>query len=192
MMKFGGEDCMTAEDFLPESQTGIISGGISGAITDPYSDAAEKHAELYYNEIRSFTTDIERIAQNTGYSYDQIALIKNYLFQMEHTLESGRKRFDPCFEIAESWRRLAFDPQNIKSHDLTLLRHEIKEMEILNAVKGISQSDAHTLASKEFNYQEESKEYYKSLGYDAKDNSTVNKDGGGIKRQQKTNWEERY
>ena len=191
MRMFGGVECMTSEDFPPEGHTGIISGGISGAITDPYSNAAEKHAELYYNEIRSFTTDVERIAQNTGYSYDQIAMIKNYLFQMEHTLESGRKRFDPCFEIAESWRRLAFDPQNIKPHDLTLLRHEIKEMEILNAVKGISQSDAHTLASKEYDYPKESKEYYKSLGYDAKDNSTVNKDSGGIKRT-KQKWEERY
>lgn len=190
-MKIDNIDCMAPEHFTYENLNCIISGGISGAITDPYSDAAEKHAKIYYDEIRHFTTDVERIAKNTGYSYDQIALIKTYLFLMEHTLESGRKRFDPCFEIAESWQRLAFDPQNIKPHDLTLLRHEIKEMEILNTVKGISQSDAHTLATKEFNYQEESKEYYKSLGYDTKDHSISNKNSGGIKRN-KQKWEERY
>lgn len=33
--------------------TSMISGGISGAITDIYSDEALHHAELYYEEIRT-------------------------------------------------------------------------------------------------------------------------------------------
>lgn len=48
-------------------------------ITDPYSEDAERHAEMYYEEIRHLSTDVERIAQNTGMSVDQIALVKNYL-----------------------------------------------------------------------------------------------------------------
>ena len=35
-----------------------------GAITDTGSKEAMKHAELYYKEIRSFTTDVKKISQN--------------------------------------------------------------------------------------------------------------------------------
>lgn len=44
----------------------ICGALVSGAITDQYSDRAEEHAEIYYNEIRAMTTDVRRIAQNTG------------------------------------------------------------------------------------------------------------------------------
>ena len=58
----------------------LISGGISGAITDIESEEALEHAEKYYGFIRKSNTDIENIAKNTGYSYVQIMVIKNYLF----------------------------------------------------------------------------------------------------------------
>ena len=46
----------------------VISGGISGAILDEESPDAEKHAELYHEEIRHMKTDVQRIADNTGYN----------------------------------------------------------------------------------------------------------------------------
>lgn len=46
----------------------ITSGGISGAIIDEESPDAEVHAEMYYEEIRHMSTDVEKIANNTGYS----------------------------------------------------------------------------------------------------------------------------
>ena len=79
----------------------FVSGGIAGAISNPNSQEAIRHAELYYAEIRSFSTDVEKISKNTGYSFSQILLIKNYLFMDKHELEDGIRRFDPSFEIAE-------------------------------------------------------------------------------------------
>lgn len=163
-----------------------ISGGISGAITDPYSEEAEAHAELYYEEIRHFRTDINKIAENTGFTPEQIMLVKNYLFVDEHLLDGEIKRFDPSFEIAESWQRLAFDPKNIQQHDMTLLYHELMEMELIH--QGYQQSEAHEITSKDYNYPKESREYYEELGYDEKQNGS-SKNSGGIKT--KKNWAER-
>ena len=75
--------------------------------------------------------------------------------------DKDANRFDPNFAIAESWRRLAFDPKNIKPHDLTLLNHEIMEMELV--IKGIPQDVAHYITSEKYNYSEESREFYRNL-----------------------------
>lgn len=139
----------------------VISGGISGAILDEESPDAEKHAELYYEEIRHMKTDVQRITDNTGYTRTQIQIIKNYLFMDEHELGDEIKRFDPCFTIAESWRRLAFDFQNVKPHDLTLLKHEIMEMNLM--INGMDQRTAHDITSERYNYPEESRSYYRKL-----------------------------
>ena len=44
----------------------LISGGVSGAITDIYSEEADNHAQMYYREIRSYSTDVEKIVENTN------------------------------------------------------------------------------------------------------------------------------
>lgn len=140
----------------------FISGGISGAITDPFSDKADNHAKLFYEEIRKNHSDVMRIAQNTGFSVDDILHVKNFLFIDVHLLEDGViKRFDESFSIAESWRRLAFDPQNIQKHDITLLKHEIYERQLM--AQGHSQQDAHLIASEQYNYPKESLEFYEKL-----------------------------
>ena len=88
-------------------------------------------------------------------------MIKNYLFLDKHQLETEIDRFDPTFEIAESWQRLAFDFEHVKPHDITLLGHELLEMKYY--LEGYSQNDAHILASKKYDYSKESREYYESL-----------------------------
>lgn len=184
------KDCQSKEEALE-----IISGGISGAITDPYSREAVTHAEMYYEEIRHNHSDVLRIAQNTDFGYEQVLMIKNYLFIDDHFLNGKIKKFDPSFEIAESWRRLAFDPKNIKPHDLTLLNHEIKEMKLINA--GYSQDKAHSITSQEFNYAEESKKYYQELNRQnankpKTDISLVSLNSGAINSTlDGINWEER-
>lgn len=138
-----------------------ISGAISGGISDPGSKQATAHAKLYYEEIRKNHSDIEKIADHTGYTKDQIMLIKNYLFLDVHELQDGVRRFDVSFEIAESWRRLAFDPKNIKPHDLTLLNHELMELKLVS--EGVPQDEAHMITSRKYNYSKESYEYYESM-----------------------------
>ena len=157
----------------------FITGGISGAITDPYSDDAIRHAEMYYEEIRKNHSDVTKIAHNTSLNYDQVLLIKQYLFFNVHDLEGGIRRFDASFEIAQSWQRLSFDPQNIKPHDLTLLSHELTEIDYVN--HGMSQKDAHIKASEEYPYAKECKKYYEQLDIKNQDiNIYNNRNSGAI------------
>ena len=63
---------------------GIINtGGISGAL-NPYSKRAEGHTVRYYESVRHMTTDVARIASNTGYSTNEIQRIKNFIFIEKH------------------------------------------------------------------------------------------------------------
>ena len=139
----------------------FISGAITGGITDPQSARAMKHAVLYYEEIRKNHSDVEKIAKNTGFTYDQVLLVKNYLFMDAHDLGGSIQRFDESFEIAESWRRMAFSPADIQNHDITLLNHELMEMRLVN--EGLTQDEAHIITSRKFNYAEESFAYYRNL-----------------------------
>lgn len=131
-----------------------------GAITDTESKKARKYAEIEYESIRKRKVDVGRIAKNTGYSKEEIQKIKNYLFIDKHDLGyKGIERFDPSFEIAQSWNRLMSG--NIKKHDLTLIKHEIYERKLI--ANGLSQDQAHKLASKKYNYKKESGEYYAKI-----------------------------
>ena len=171
----------------------LVSGAISGAITDTNSDQALKHAEMYYEEIRHNHSDVKNIAKHTGFSHDQILMVKNFLFVDMHILGDEVKRFSPCFEIAESWRRLAFDEKHIQPHDIILIKHELKEMQLMH--QGMSQHDAHIEASKEFNYSKESSLYYKELGLCANEFHDKGQNSGGLSYEDydvSDDWEERY
>lgn len=148
------------ERILLSKQPNPISGGISGAISDTNSPEARKFAETEYGSIRKRKVDVKRIAKNTGYSEKQIEEIKKYLFVDKHDLGDGEtRRFDPSFEIAQSWNRLMRG--NAENHDLTLIKHEIFEKELIS--KGLSQEEAHKIASKKYNYRKESSEYYAKI-----------------------------
>ena len=138
----------------------LICGAlIYGAISDPLCDKAQKHAELYYEEIRHRTTDIIAIAKNTHFSEKDILTIKNYLFMESHMLDTGYKRFDASFDIASSWQR--FIENRAEKHDITLLKHELFEINLVKA--GLSQREAHNYAENKYNYGKESNEYYDRL-----------------------------
>lgn len=139
----------------------IISGGISGAITEPYSPEARKHSVAYYEEIRHRTDDIEKIAENTGFTPDQVKLVKKYLFFDTHLLGDEERRFHESFQIAETWQRLADFPEYIQEHDKLLIPHELTEFGLI--CKGLTQEKAHQLACEEYNYQKSSDKFYKNL-----------------------------
>lgn len=138
------------------------SGAISGAITDADSLRATVHAYKYYDYIRKINNDIDNIVKNTEFTKDQILLVKNYIFFAEHELDNGFLRFEPDFYMAQSWRRLAFEPNNIKEHDIMLIKHELYEMSLIT--QGYSYRNAHNMANeKGLNYEQMCKEYYKEL-----------------------------
>lgn len=134
---------------------------ISGArITNTDSRAALSHAERYYGLVRSMSTDVAKIAKNTGYPESVIQKIKNFVFMEEHDLGGPvPERFAPSFSMAQSWQRLINGTP--EPHDLTLLKHEMLENELMDS--GMSQDEAHIETSKIYNYAKESDDYYAAL-----------------------------
>lgn len=136
---------------------------ITGArITDPDSPEAKAFAKSYYEEIRKRKTDYKTIAQNIGESEEDILKIKNYLFVDKSLYIEGLgiwRRFYPDCAIAHSWQRL-IDGKNIKQHDITLIKHELYEMQLKADNPNIDHDTAHEIAQKKYNYAKEAKEYY--------------------------------
>lgn len=143
------------------AKSGIIkSGAVSGGLI-PDSDEAQAHAERYYESVRKMKTDVRNIAQNTGFSEEEISQIKNHVFINEHDLGGEvPERFYPNYAMSQSWQRL-IDGKNIQKHDLTLLNHEKMESNLMK--QGYSQKEAHELAEKAYNYAKESREYYAEI-----------------------------
>lgn len=139
---------------------------ISGArITDLNSAEADEFAEMYYEEIRHFSTDSRKIADNLGKEESDIRKIKAYLFEDDSLIDqdTGESRqFDPDCAIAQSWQRL-MTGKDIKPHDKTLIEHELLEMKIKQENPSIDHVKAHELASEKYNYPKEALEYYGNL-----------------------------
>nr|DAG70458.1 MAG TPA: minor capsid protein [Caudoviricetes sp.] len=145
---------------------------ISGArITDIFSEEAENFAEMYYKEIRSFSTDAKKIAKNLGKEESDIEKIKAYLFEEESLFDLDSKtyrRFDPDCAIAQSWQRLMIG-KDIKPHDRTLIEHELLEMKIKRENPSMEHWKAHELATEKYDYPKEALEYYGNLEKHKKD-----------------------
>lgn len=150
--KIGGKSLTSGAD-------GGIIKKISGAL-NPDSDRADKHAQRYYAAVRKMTTDVSRIAQNTGFSSELVKSIKDFIFMEKHDLGDRIDYFDSDYKMAESWQRL-IDGKDVKPHDLTLLKHEKMERELMK--QGYSQAEAHKITSQTYNYTKEAYEYYDSI-----------------------------
>lgn len=145
------------EKVVKEKDSDIIkSGAISGA-RNPYGKSASKHAEKYYGLVRNMTTDVRKIAQTTGYSEKEIQEVKNFIFMDKHDLGGNElEYFKPDYMMSESWRRLMQGTP--EEHDLTLIKHEIMEKDLMK--KGFTQEEAHNITSKVYNYDKEANEFY--------------------------------
>lgn len=139
---------------------------ISGArITDIFSKEADEFAEMYYKEIRSFSTDAKKIAGNLNKKESDIRKIKSYLFEDKSLLDTDTgewRRFDPDCAIAQSWQRLMIG-KDIKPHDKTLIEHELLEMKIKKENPNMEHWKAHEIASEKYDYPKEATEYYGNL-----------------------------
>ena len=130
------------------------SGAVYGAWNsknDPDEIHRRAHAEQYYESVRRRNTDREivRIAKNTGFSQDDIRAVYLHVFENYYDLEGGKKRFDPDYDMAQSWSRL-FDGNNIQDHDRTLLHHELMESKLM--AKGMDYDTAHKITQEEYDY----------------------------------------
>lgn len=133
------------------------SGAVYGAWNDrndPYNKERDRHAQEFYESVRNRNKqhEIVKVSNNSGLSQSDVEKIYNHIFINEYDLEDGRKRFDPSYDMAESWRRLSeIGGKNIQPHDLVMLRHELMEHDLM--ANGMRYDEAHELTNKNYNYQ---------------------------------------
>lgn len=128
----------------------------SGALTDnndPLYEKRNRHANSYYDSVRNSKKNniINTIASNTGMAESDISKIYDHVFINEYELYGGKRRFDPDYDMAESFRRLR-EGKEIQEHDLILLRHERLEYELMNK-EGMTYQEAHSIAETKYNYR---------------------------------------
>ena len=133
------------------------SGAVYGAWNDrndPYNKERDRHAQEFYESVRNRNKqhEIVKVSNNSGLSQSDVEKIYNHIFINEYDLEDGRKRFDPSYDMDESWRRLSeIGGKNIQPHDLVMLNHELMEHDLM--AKGMKYDEAHELTNKTYNYQ---------------------------------------
>jgi hypothetical protein len=129
---------------------GLITGA-SGAIPRDDWKRMDEHAALYYDEIRRRAGDVIVIAENTGFSVNEVEAVKQHIFFNKYPLgEDELRRFDPSYDISVSWQRL-IDGKNIHEMDIVLLRHELLEHE--HMLRGMPYVQAHMLANNQHNFE---------------------------------------
>lgn len=69
------------------------------------------------------------------------------------------ERFAPDYMMSESWKRLINGTP--EQHDLTLIKHEVLESELIK--EGYTQEEAHIITSKQYNYAKEAAEFYDKI-----------------------------
>ena len=133
------------------------SGAVYGAWNDrndPYNKERDRHAQEFYESVRNRNKqhEIVKVSKNSGLSQSDVEKIYNHIFINEYDLEDGRKRFDPSYDMAESWRRLSeIGGKNIQHHDRVMLDHELMEHDLM--ANGMRYDEAHELTNKNYNYQ---------------------------------------
>lgn len=145
--------------------TGAIYGAWNDS-NDPYHKERDRHARMYYQQIRNRDKAIEimRVSQNSGFTISDVEQIYNHIFIKEHELEDGFKRFNPSYDMAESWRRLS-DRNNghgIQRHDIIMLHHELMELKLM--ADGYSYEEAHNKTNEVFDYQKAWAEWIQMKG----------------------------
>ena len=133
------------------------SGAVYGAWNDrndPYNKERDRHAQEFYESVRNRNKqhEIVKVSNNSGLSQSDVEKIYNHIFINEYDLEDGWKRFDPSYDMAESWRRLSeIGGKNIQHHDRVMLDHELMEHDLM--ANGMRYDEAHELTNKNYNYQ---------------------------------------
>lgn len=155
-----------SETLKNQGESGTISTGAKGALTsknDPKQKKRNAHAKRYYEAVRNSDKQsiVNAIAKNTGIDPDVVNRMITHLFYTKHDLDHGFDYFISDYDISESVRRLRSNV-DIKPHDLTLIRHEAYESELMET--GMTFDEAHEVAQKKYNYKRELMAFLKENG----------------------------
>jgi len=101
-------------------------------------------AESVYSDIRT-RSDVPTIAANTGLPEFQVNRIKDHVFNNDHILDDGVRRFDADPMIANAWNRLTDGTQTPR--DMDLLSHELFESKF-EGIFGTDYRTAHEAANR--------------------------------------------
>jgi len=107
-------------------------------VLDPVSLDAFDVVDSKYNAIRANSSDVGKIAENTGWPESRVERIKEHIFFKEHQLDSGTRQFDADPDMYNAWNRL--EAGDFVQSDIDLLNHEIFESKF----EGIFKTDYRT------------------------------------------------
>lgn len=128
-----------------------------GGLKEKSPQAKKAYSDTYYESIRNRTnpTDIEKISDYTGFSYNEVQSIRNHLFIDKHDLGDGDfDYFATDWRIAQAWQRMeqGWKGNSMKAYhdiDILLLKHEIEELTIM-AKFGYNATEAHRIVDKKY------------------------------------------
>lgn len=140
--------------------TRMLSGALNDK-NDPFYLKRDAHAKRYYDAVANSdkSSIVKVIAENTGMARKGISKVYDHVFVNQYDLYGGIRKFDPDYDMAESFRRLR-EGRNIQKHDIIMLKHERLEYELMNKLD-MPYERAHELAARKYNYSEALKEYKK-------------------------------
>jgi hypothetical protein len=148
-----GNDTLTLRQLMEKEGLEFFGAGLktgSWQVRNAYADT-------YYEAVRNRKnpTDIGKIAENTGFSDDNIRSIRDHVFIKEHDLGEGvTGRFAADWQIAQAWQRMeqgwkGNDREKYHDVDLLLLRHELEELTVM-AKYGYNYPAAHEKAEEKY------------------------------------------
>ena len=118
---------------------------------DPTYEKRAKYAAAYYEQVRAEKDSfIKNISTNSGISEKGVEKIYEHVFVAKHQLNNGFQRFDPDYDMAESFRRVS-EGEDIQSHDIILLKHEWLELGLMRRY-GYDYNMAHRITERKYNY----------------------------------------
>ena len=142
------------------------SGAVYDYKNDPDGNKRQGIAEKLYEQTRNRNPmyEVRAIAKNSGMSEADIKKVYDHIYTNEHLFKDGTIHlFDPDYEMAQSWQRLR-NNNNIQPHDITLLKHELAEYNIMGESIDIEYEPVHNEVTKKYNYQKELMQYLKERG----------------------------
>lgn len=147
-------------------KSGATSGAVYNYKNDPDGSKRQKIAEDLYTQTRNRNPEYEvkAVAQNSGMDEVDVKKIYDHIYINQHLFQDGTIHlFDPDYEMAQSWQRL-MNNNHIQPHDITLLKHELAEYNVMRENLDIAYEPVHNEVVKTYNYQNELIQYLKERG----------------------------
>lgn len=142
------------------------SGAVYSYKNDPDGSKRQDIAEKLYEQTRNRNSvyEVRAIAKHSGMPETDIKKVYDHIYTNKHLFKNGTIHlFDPDYEMAQSWQRLR-NNNNIQPHDITLLKHELAEYNIMGESIDIEYEPVHNEVTKKYNYQKELMQYLKERG----------------------------